>query len=28
VQVRLGLARPFDEKPDRCYLQVNGIHAL
>jgi hypothetical protein len=28
VQVRLGLARPFDEKPDKCYLQVNGIHAL
>lgn len=28
VQVRLGLARPFDEKPDRCYLQINGIHAL
>lgn len=28
TQVRLGLARPFDEKPDRCYLQVNGIHAL
>ncbi len=28
VQVRLGLARPFDEKPDRCYLQINGLHAL
>ncbi|MBI1683753.1 hypothetical protein [Caulobacter hibisci] len=27
-QVRLGLARPFDAAPDRCYLQVNGIHAL
>ncbi len=27
-QVRLGLARPFDAAPDRCYLQVNGIPAL
>lgn len=28
VQVRLGLARPFADIPDKCYLQVNGIHAL
>lgn len=28
VQLRLGLARPFDEIPDRCYLQINGLHAL
>lgn len=28
VHVRLGLARPFDAAPDRCYLQVNGLQAL
>lgn len=28
LQVRLGLARPFDDRPNQCYLQVNGIHAL
>jgi len=28
VQVRLGLSRPFVKIPDKCYLQVNGIHAL
>lgn len=28
VHVRLGLARPFDEQADRCYLQVNGLYAL
>ncbi len=25
VHVRLGLARAFDAKPDKCYAQVNGI---
>lgn len=28
AQVRLGLARPFKDHPDQCYLQVNGLHAL
>lgn len=28
LQLRLGLARPFAEIPDKCYLQINGIHAL
>jgi hypothetical protein len=28
LHVRLGLARPWQEHPDQCYLQVNGIHRL
>ena len=28
AQVRLGLARPFKDHPDQCYLQINGLHAL
>jgi hypothetical protein len=28
AQVRLGLARPFKDHPDQCYLQVNGLYAL
>jgi hypothetical protein len=28
AQVRLGLARPFKDYPDRCYLQVNGLLTL
>lgn len=28
LHVRLGLARPWHEHPDRCYLQVNGIYRL
>lgn len=28
AHVRLGLARAWDGAPDRCYLQVNGLHAL
>ena len=28
LQLRLGLARPFAQVPDKCYLQVNGILAL
>jgi hypothetical protein len=28
IHVRLGLARPFKDHPDRCYLQINGLLAL
>lgn len=28
LHVRLGLARPWQEHPDQCYLQVNGIYRL
>lgn len=28
LHVRLGLARPWDEHPDQCYLQINGIYRL
>ncbi len=28
IHVRLGLARPFKDHPDRCYLQVNGLLAV
>ena len=24
--IRLGLARAFDNPPEKCYLMVNGIH--
>lgn len=28
LHLRLGLARPFDGQPDRCYMQVNGVYRL
>lgn len=28
VVLRLGLARHWSQHPDRCYLQVNGVHAF
>jgi len=28
IHVRLGLSRPFGEKKDRCYAQVNGLFFL
>lgn len=28
LHMRLGLARPWHEHPDQCYLQVNGIYRL
>ncbi len=28
VFVRVGLARPFEKKNNRCYLQVSGIHTF
>jgi len=26
LHIRVGLARPFGQPPDRCYAMVNGIH--
>ena len=28
VHVRLGLSRPFAERPNECYAQVNGVYFL
>ena len=28
IHLRLGLARAWDDYPDRCYMQVNGIYIL
>lgn len=28
IHVRLGLARPWPDYPDRCYLQTNGLYGL
>lgn len=27
IHLRIGLARPFDAVPDKCFLQVNGLYA-
>lgn len=26
LHVRVGLARPFGDSPDKCYVMVNGVH--
>jgi len=28
VHVRIGLARPFGDYPNECFLQVNGVYAI
>ena len=28
LHIRLGLARPLNDFPDRCYLQINGIYPI
>lgn len=28
VHVRLGLSRPFPQRPDECYVQINGLYLL
>lgn len=28
VHVRLGLSRPFPQRPDECYAQINGLYLL
>ena len=28
VFLRLGLTRPWEEHPDRCQLQVNGVYTF
>ena len=28
VFLRLGLTRPWEEHPDRCLLQVNGVYTF
>lgn len=28
IHVRLGLARPFPQRPDECYAQINGLYLL
>ena len=26
LHIRVGLARPFGQPPDKCYVMVNGVH--
>ena len=26
LHIRIGLARPFDNQPDKCYLMINGVY--
>jgi hypothetical protein len=28
LYLRIGLARGWDEQPDRCYLQITGIYTF
>ena len=28
IHLRVGLSRPFRDKPDQCFLQVNGVYFL
>lgn len=28
VHVRVGLSRPFPQRPDECYVQINGLYFL
>ena len=28
IHMRIGLARPFDERPNKCYVQINGIYQI